>query len=278
MDPVTVAEPRRAPPVVASAGAWPGLQRRRRVLVGSLSIAVFLIAWEVVGSRTPVSRDLISHPTKVLSVGATMVASGELGYHALVSLQEFVYGFAPAVGLGLLIGLAVGQSRRFRYLCEPLLMALYTAPRIALIPVLVIWLGVGMASKVAAVFLGGLLPILVNTAAGVQQLDPLWVRAVRAYGATRLQLLIKVTLPGSLPAVMAGIRLGLGRAIIGLVVGEMYVSLAGIGRLVQDYGQAGRTAELVVLVSLIALFGFLLIQLVRRVETWLGSWPREIEV
>ena len=236
------------------------------------------MAWEVAGSRTSVSRDLISHPTEVLSVGATMVASGELGHHALVSLQEFVYGFAPAVGLGLLIGLAVGQSRRFRYLCEPLLMALYTAPRIALIPVLVIWLGVGMASKVAAVFLGGLLPILVNTAAGVQQLDPLWVRAVRAYGATRLQLLVKVTLPGSLPAVMAGIRLGLGRAIIGLVVGEMYVSLAGIGRLVQDYGQAGRTAELVVLVSLIALFGFLLIQLVRRVEAWLGGWPREIEV
>src|SRR5207237_9875183 len=115
-------------------------------------------------------------------------ASGDLGRAALVSFQEFVYGFAPAVVVGVALGLAMGRFQRLRYLCDPLLMAFYTAPRIALIPLLVIWFGVGMESKVAVVFLSGVFPVVVNTLAGVQQIDPLWVRAVRAYGASGFQL------------------------------------------------------------------------------------------
>ncbi len=253
------------------------LRRNRRALIGTAAVVASIVVWQIVGSQNLISADLISYPTQVLTVGAAMVASGELGRNALVSLQEFVYGFVPSVVLGIALGLAMGRFRRVRYLLDPLIMAFYTAPRIALIPVLVIWFGVGMESKVAVVFLSGIFPVLVNTMAGVEQIDPLWVRAVRSFGASERQVLTKVVLPGALPAVMAGVRLGLGRAIIGVIVGEMYVAVAGVGRLVQVYSGAGRAAELVVLVVVIAWFGFLCVTALGWAEGRMAPWRRELE-
>jgi ABC-type nitrate/sulfonate/bicarbonate transport system permease component len=273
-----LATARRGPRVATRPHISLALRRRRRTLTGGLAVALFLAVWQLVGSWSLVRVDLISYPTQLLAVGASLVASGELGRHALISLQEFVYGFAPAVVVGILLGLAMGQFRRLRYLLDPLVMALYTAPRIALIPILVVWFGVGMESKVAVVFLGAVFPILVNTLAGVQQVDPLWVRAARAFGASQLQVVVRVVLPGALPAVMAGLRLGLGRAILGVIVGEMYVSVAGMGQLIQVYGSAGRVAELVVLATIVAGFGLLCITALRRVEERIGPWRRELEL
>lgn len=264
-------EPIRRVPVMGAVPRASGtLWRRRRALIGGSSVAAVLVAWQAVGSRTLMGPDLISYPSEVLSVGASMLASGEMTRHLLVSLSEFAYGFPPAVLVGVALGLMMGLFRRFRHLLDPLIMALYTTPRIALIPLLVLWFGVGPGSKVAVVFLGGVFPVLVNTVVGVQQVDPVWVRAVRAFGASRLQVLVTVTLPGSLPAVMAGIRLGIGRAITGVIVGEMYVSLAGVGYLIQLYGNAGRVAELVFLVAALAAFGVLCVAGVRRCEDWVG--------
>jgi ABC-type nitrate/sulfonate/bicarbonate transport system permease component len=253
------------------------LRRRRRALVGGASVVTALGAWQAVGSQGLISAELISYPSQVVSAFVSLVESGELGRHALVSLQEFLYGFVPAVTVGVLLGLAMGQSRRLRYLLDPLVMGLHSAPRIALIPLLVVWLGVGMASKVAAVFLGAIFPILVNTLAGIQQIDPLWVRATRSFGASRIQIMSKVLVPGALPAVMAGVRLGLGRGIIGVVVGEMYVSVAGVGQLIQAYGNAGRTAELMALVTAIAGFGLVCATALRWAEERVGPWRRDLE-
>ena len=268
----------QAPARPASARLALALRRHRRGLLGTASVVVFLLVWQLVGSHSAVSADLISYPTQVLATAAQMTASGELGGAALVSLQEFVYGFVPAVVLGIALGLAMGRFRRVRYLLDPLIMAFYTAPRIALIPLLVIWFGVGMESKVAVVFLGAVFPVLVNTVAGVEQIDPLWVRAVRSFGAGEWQVVTKVVMPGALPAVMAGVRLGLGRAIIGVIVGEMYVAVAGVGRLVQVYSGAGRAAELVVLVVGTAAFGFVSITALRLIEERIAPWRRELEV
>lgn len=239
---------------------------------------MLLAIWQVVGSKDLVPSELISYPGQLLEVGASMAASGGLIPHFLVSLQELVYGFAPAVGVGILLGLLMGHSRRLRYLLDPLTMALYTTPRIALIPMLVLWFGVGMESKIAVVFLGGVFPVLVNTVAGVRQLDRSWIQAVRSFGATAPQVMTIVTLRGALPAIMTGIRLGLGRGILGVIVGEMYVSVAGVGQLIHLYGNAGRAAELMVLITFIAMFGVLCIAMLRRVEEWIGPWPRQREL
>jgi sulfonate transport system permease protein len=247
-------------------------------MIGAASVALFLVAWQIAGTRSLLQASFISYPTEVLSVGVEMLQTGELTRHALLSLSEFVQGFFLAVAFGVPAGLIMGQSKRVRYLLDPIVMAFYTSPRVTLVPILVIWFGVGPESKVALVFLGAIFPVLVNTSAGVRQIDALWLRAVRSFGANWLQLTMKVVLPGSLPSVMAGIRLGLGRAIISVIVGEMYVSVAGLGRLLQVYTNAGRVAELIFLASLTALFGVLCVAGLRWLESLIMPWRRELDL
>jgi NitT/TauT family transport system permease protein len=194
-----------------------------------------------------------------------------------VSLQELALGFALAVLVGVPLGVAMGRVPRLGHLLDPLVMVGHATPRVALLPVLVLWLGIGVVSKAAVAFLGAVFPVLVNTLAGVRQLDPLWERAVRAFGGRSVAVLAKVVLPGTLPAVMGGLRLGLGRALIGVIVGEMYVSVAGVGQLLAVYGNAGRTGELLALAGLVGLVSLAGVQACRVAEARLGPWRRGIE-
>lgn len=260
-------------------GRAEGLARRhRRVVIGTLAVGAGLLTWRAAASRGGLVRDLIASPETVARAAAALAVSGELGRHGWVSLQELALGFALAAAAGVGLGVALGSSRPLRGLLDPVVMAFHVTPRVALLPILVLWLGVGMASKVAAVFLGALFPIVVNTQAGVQQVDALWVRATRAFGARPAQVVVKVVLPATLPAVMTGLRLGLGRGVVGVIVAEMYVSLAGVGQLLQLYGNAGRTAELIALATLVALCGSAGVAGLRRLETRLSPWRRDLEV
>jgi len=249
----------------------------RRTVIGALAVAVFLIAWQLVGSHNIIRSDLISYPSEVVTTFVHMSASGELGKNAAVSLVEFVQGYVPAAVFGIAVGVVLALVRPLRLFFDPVLIAIYTAPAIAFIPILVVWFGVGAPSKVVIVFISAFFPVMINTRTGVAEVAEPWLRAVRAFGATRLQVIAKAILPGSLPAIMAGLRLGLGRAIVGLIAAEMYVSLMGIGRLIQVYSSAARASEIIVLVTVIAGFGFGCVALVRSLETRLGTWRSDFE-
>jgi NitT/TauT family transport system permease protein len=253
------------------------VQPSRRLLVGTLSVVVFLVVWQVVGQREIVRSDLISYPTEVLATFARLISTGELGSNAAVTLQEFVEGFIPSIVFGVVCGVLLALIRPLRELLDPLLTAMYTAPVIAFIPILVVWFGVGTYSKVIIVFISAIFPIMINTRVGVSEIAEPWLRAVRSFGADQLQVVTKAILPGSMPAIMAGIRLGLGRAIVGLIAGEMYVSLGGIGRMIQVYSSAARSAEIIVLVVVIAVFGYACVALLRSVENRMGTWQSDLE-
>jgi NitT/TauT family transport system permease protein len=241
-------------------------------------VVLVILGWQTAATWDPADHDLEATPLRVLHAGLVLLASGELAPHALASLQELALGFALAVLVGVPLGVAMGRVPRLRHLLDPLVMTAHATPRIALLPVLVLWLGTGLLSKVAVAFLGALFPVLVNTLAGVRQLDPLWERAVRAFGGGRVTVLAKVVLPGAMPAVMGGFRLGLGRALIGVIVGEMYVSVAGVGQLLAIYGNAGRTAELLALAGLVGLVSLAGVHACRVLEARLGPWRRELEL
>jgi NitT/TauT family transport system permease protein len=125
------------------------------------------------------------------------------------------------------------------------------------------------------VFLSAVIPIVINTTTGILEVQESWVRACRAFGATRHQVIAKAILPGALPTIMAGVRLSIGRAIVGLVAAEMYVSVKGIGRLIQVYSTSDRAAEIFVLVIVVSSFGLLLVTLLRWLEEWLAPWSLE---
>jgi sulfonate transport system permease protein len=253
-------------------------RRHRRAWVSALAIGAGLCGWQVAGGRGGLVADLVASPLAVARAGILLVTSGELLHHSWVSLQELAAGFALAAGVGVSVGVALGRSRVLRGLLDPVVMAFHVTPRIALLPVLVLWLGVATASKVAAVFLGGVFPIIVNTQAGAQHVDALWIRATRAFGARPFQVVTKVVIPATLPAVMTGLRLGLGRAVVTVIVAEMYVSLAGVGQLLQLYGNAGRTPELIALATFVAASGTAGVAGLRRLETWLSPWRRGLDL
>jgi NitT/TauT family transport system permease protein len=258
-----------------------GAQPRRslaisaRAVIGVAAVALFLAAWQIVGVNEIIRSDLISYPSEVAQTLVQMAASGELGANALVSLQEFLQGFIPAILIGVAAGTAFGLSARLHHLFEPLIVMLNTSPIIAFVPVVVVWFGVGAESKAIMVFLAAVIPIVINTVAGIAEVHESWVRACRAFGAGRPQVIAKAILPGALPAVMVGVRLSVGRAVVGLIAAEMYVSVRGIGRLIQVYSTSDRAAEIFVLVTVVSSFGFLMVTLLRRVETWLAPWSLE---
>jgi ABC-type nitrate/sulfonate/bicarbonate transport system permease component len=250
-------------------------RRSARATVGCIAVALFLSAWQIVGANEIIRSDLISYPSEVAATLLQMTASGELGSNLAVSLQEFVQGFIPAIAVGIAAGIAFALSKRLHYLFEPLIVALNTSPIIAFVPIVVVWFGVGTQSKAIMVFLAAVIPIVINTMTGITQVHESWIRACRAFGASKSQVILKAMLPGALPSVMVGVRLAVGRAIVGLIAAEMYVSVRGIGRLIQVYSTSERAAEIFVLVAVVATFGFLLVTLLRRLESLIAPWSLE---
>lgn len=259
-------EPRRAPSI------GDALDRYYGPLVSTVSAVAFLFVWQVAAARGWVNARYTSSPSQVLAAAVDIAHHDDFLHHAWVSFSEFSIGFAAAFGFGLPLGLALGTSRRLRLFIDPPMMALYTAPRLTLLPILIIWLGIGAASKIAIVFLGAVFPIIVNAMAGVREADPRLFQAARAFGASRLDTMIKVLVPGALPAILLGVRLAIGRGVLSVVVGEMFVSEAGIGHQIMNYGEAMQIGHLMVYAFAISLFGYALAIIVRLIEDRVRSW------
>jgi ABC-type nitrate/sulfonate/bicarbonate transport system permease component len=237
-----------------------------RTFVSTLSVASFLVAWELAPRLGLVDPMFTSQPSRIVAAGLEILRHGDLGAHLRISAYEFAVGLALAVVIGVPFGLGLGAYRPLRDFLDAPIMALYAAPRLALLPVLVVWLGIGVASKIAVVFIGAVLPIIINTAAGPPAVDRTLVLAAKAFGARKREIFAKVLLPGSLPAVMSGIRLGMGRGLLGVVVGEMYVSQRGVGNQIMSLGAGFRVDGLLFYTLLVSAFGVLMTSAMRRLE------------
>ena len=176
--------------------------------------------------------------------------------------------------IGVPLCLLLGRFPVMRYILDPPIMAIYATPHLALLPIIIVWLGIGMQSKIAVAFVSAVIPILVNTMAGVRGVERSWILAARSFCAGELEVFTKVIMPASLPSVILGIRLGLSRAVLGVVVGEMYQSQAGVGNEIMRYGSEFRTDYLLFEVLLVSLFGLAATSAVRTLEEKLWTAGR----
>ena len=245
-----------------------------RVRVSTLTVIAFLAIWEIAPRAGMVDASYTSQPSRVIAAGLEIVSTGGFLHDVVVSLSEFAIGFAFAIGIGVPLGLLLGRFPLLRYLLDPPIMAIYATPHLALLPIVVVWLGIGMQSKIAVAFVGGVIPILVNSMAGVRGVERSWVVAARSFCAGKWDVFVKVILPASLPSVILGIRLGLSRAVLGVVVGEMYQSQAGVGNEIMRYGSEFRTDYLLFEVLLVSLFGLTATSAVRALEEKLWTAGR----
>jgi NitT/TauT family transport system permease protein len=239
---------------------------------GTASLVVGFLLWELVARFVIKSTLIIVPPSHVVGAFAELLAKGELQTHVYVSGFEFIAGFALAAVVGITCGIAIGVSDRTRDVLDPWLSALYATPVVAFAPLFVVWLGIGPSSKVAVAFLLAVLPIIINTAAGIRTTEQNLVDVARSFAASRKQIFRKILIPYALPFIIAGLRLGVGRAIIGVVVAEFFGTRAGLGYLILTSSQLFDTSALFVAVVILAGVGVLSVIGLQKLERWLAPW------
>jgi NitT/TauT family transport system permease protein len=243
-----------------------------RVLRGAAVLIAFCAAWELgvrIGWLDPF---FTSQPTAIARALAEQLRTGELAENLAISLTEFAVGFGLAVVLGIGLGMLAGWYRTLEYALDPFIWFLYSAPLIAFYPLFVIWLGLGPNTVVAISFLLALPPVMTNTLAGVKDVDRVLIRAARSFGADNRELFFKVALPASVPIMMAGVRLGIGRALTGVVIAELFGATAGLGYSISYYGMLLQTTEMMASLVVIVGLGVVLTQGVGALEARFDSW------
>jgi NitT/TauT family transport system permease protein len=238
-----------------------------------LSVGIFLIAWEIFAR---LSNSLLI-PTFVDTLAALvhLLMSPTLWQALWLSNQAMVLGFALAAIFGTALGLLIGRWRAAEQFVDPYLNMLLVLPTSALIPVLIMATGLGIVTRVLVVFWFAVVVIVVNTRAGLRTLDPAWVEMARSFGATERQLWRKIFLRGALPAIMAGMRLGIARAISGMLTVELLVLAIGVGRLILDFQGRFESAYLYAVVFVVVCQVVLLMQLVRWLERGAAPWKSQ---
>jgi NitT/TauT family transport system permease protein len=237
---------------------------------------VLIAGWQLIVTAGLVDSFLVASPSKVASALVDQIGSGVIFEHLRVSMIELAVGFGIATVLGISWGVLMGWYGSLNDAFDPFVWLGYSAPLIALYPVFLLIFGLGTKTVIAICVLLAVFPILVNTRTGVREVDARLVQAARSFGATDRQLFAKVVLPASLPFVMAGLRLGLGRGLVGVVVGEFFVGDKGLGYSVAYYAGLLRTTDMIVQVVVIGAIGVLLTALLSRLERRIDAWRVDV--
>ena len=251
--------------------------KQEKKILGTVSVAVFLISWELVGNTFQLINPMfMSAPSLVWKAAVQMFVSGEIWNDLRVSGTELVGGYLLAVFFAIPFGIMTGWYKRMSAIFDPFINAMNATPRVALLPLVIIWLGIGILSKVGIIFLGAVFPMLINTRDGVKTTPQNLLNAARSFGASEWMVFKSVVLPSTVPFILTGLRLGVGRAIVGVMVGELYAATAGIGFMITVAGATFQTDKVFVGVLIFAISGMFLVQLLNRIERRFGSWRPKV--
>src|ERR1700722_5564269 len=235
-----------------------------------VSIVCVLIAWEIVGRR--INPLFMSYPTAIARASVAMIADGELLKALITSLRTLMVGFLTASVIGITMGLLIGRYRVVDAATDWLVTALYATPLIAVIPLVILWFGLGDKAKFFIVTILAVFPVLINTAAGVRNVPSQLIDVGAAFAANERQVFLKIIFPAVLPYIMTGLRLGVGRGIIAMVAAEFFTAITGLGALIVKYGNQYDTASMFVPILILMLLGVTLTTVVRRIESWIAPW------
>jgi NitT/TauT family transport system permease protein len=241
-----------------------------------LSIFSLAVLWELAG-RT-LDSALIPPLSQIGAAWWKLLSSGKLLANLTTSLTTLAAGFVLAVLIGIVVGVLMGRFRAVEHFLDLYVNALMSAPTTAFIPVLILWFGLGVQSRIAVVFLFAVFVIIINTMTGVKQVDRVFVEMARSFGAREKEVFFKIILPAAMPSIMAGVRLGMGRAVKGMVTAEMLLTLTGIGAMIMQYGSSFATDSLFAVILTILMVAMITMKLIQWVDRWLTGWKVEIAI
>lgn len=237
-------------------------------------VILFLTAWEIAPRLGLVNGFFTSRPSLLLQAAIVDYGSPDFWSDALVSLVEFAIGFGLALLFGIPLGLLMGSSRFLREFFTTPLMALYVTPTMVLLPLLIIWVGIGMASRASVALIAAIFPIIINIVAGIDQVEKRLLQMAKVFGASWLNILTQIYIPATLPFLLTGIRLAIGRAVLTVIAAEMFVSQAGMGFKITMYGDSMRIDMLLVYVLTVSMFGYLMTRVVVLLEAKVSTWKQ----
>ena len=250
--------------------------RHRARIRGAVTFVYLIVLWELAARYVVRDERILAPFAKVVAALGNLFATGAIWKHLSVSGYEFLAGFGLAAVVGVAVGFLMGTVRAAREYLDPWVAGLYSAPLVALAPFFIMFFGVGLAAKVALVFSVAVFPIIVNTFAGVYSVNPGLIEVARSFNATRAQILLKVLVPYSLSYIVTGLRLGVGRGLTGVVVGEFFFANAGLGFLVALAGQTFNTPLLFAGILVFAAAGVAITAGLKLLEQKLAPW-RELQ-
>jgi len=263
--------------VAEASAAYKFYLNNEKVLLGSTAVVIFLTAWELVGNTLQLINPMfMSAPSLIYKAAVQLFVSGEIWNDLRVSGLEFAWGYFLSAAVGVPFGIACGWYKRFAYTFDPFINAMNATPRVALLPLVIIWLGIGILSKVGIIFLGAVFPILINARDGVKTTPYNLLTAARSFGASEWQIFRSVVLPSTVPFILTGLRLGVGRALIGVMVGELYAATAGIGFMITVAGATFQTDKVFVGILIFATTGMVAMEILNRLETKFDKWRPKV--
>ncbi len=243
-----------------------------------INLTIFIVIWQLVANADVFPQIFFPSPLEIFNQYREMIADGTLASNGLYSLRNLTVGFAISVVLGVTIGFAAGTMRWLNTIISPYYWALNAMPNLAIIPLIVLWFGFGMESKVLLIVLNATLPILISTMAGVSTVDHTLIRVAKALNANRLQRFVKIVIPFTLPFLLTGFKLGLSSALTTTVVSEMLGSSEGLGyviiRKVEQFNPAGVFAMLL----LLAAIALIMVNGMAAMQYRVTPWARTVRV
>jgi NitT/TauT family transport system permease protein len=248
------------------------LKQKESVLLGLGGILLVLLIWHVVSALKVISPILLSSPFDVFIELVSFFKEGSIYPDLFASASEFIIGFAFALFWGLTLGYIVGWYRKIRSTSSVLIFALYSTPIIALIPLIILWFGFGLWSKVIIIFLASFFPILINVIDAVKNTDQNLLKLAESYKASDLKTIKEIVIPNSIPNVITGIKIAMPRGLIGMIVGEFFTGSVGLGYLISYYGATFQTARLLAVVILIIIISVFLSFCIDILEKKIKHW------
>lgn len=242
------------------------------VVLGTLGLLIAVVAWEVASRTGIVDNRYASSPTGVFDAGGEYVTSDLFFRDLEASGHVFLVGFGLAIVVGITLGLILGWFRRLGQLSSYVLSVGNASPRIAIVPVLILWFGIGAQTRIALVFLISVFPVLLSTIGAVRSIDASLLTVARSFNASHFQILRTIVLPASVPSIVSGIRIGLGMALVGVVVAEFLVASAGLGYRMQYAASLYNTDLLYAALIVVAAAGVIFSVLLEKLENRFDSW------
>jgi NitT/TauT family transport system permease protein len=247
------------------------ITERNTLRVGS--VIFLLVVWQIAGMFA--EPYILPTPVEVAKSWWTLTISGELPQAAGASVFVFLLGFAFAMALGIPLGVATGLYQPLRDFFDTYVTIFWSTPSIALLPLLVVWFGLTLETKLILVFLSAFWPLVINTQVGIQNVDKSYVEVATAFGATRWEILKNVLFPAAIPYLVAGLRIAVGRAIIGVIVAELFTSVTGLGARMTYYSNFFQVANYFAALLMFILFSVATTEAVRLVEFRFSRWRSE---